>query len=134
MAIFDAVVSIRRAKLPDPVSHPNVGSFFKNPLVSLAVADALQEKFPGLPVHADRKGLAKLSAAWLIDQAGLKGKRCGHFAVSSQHALVLENLGDGLAADLLQLVAEIRQQVLNIYSIALETEPAFYPVSSAVSE
>ncbi|NJM31611.1 MAG: hypothetical protein HC848_00325 [Limnobacter sp.] len=71
--VFQAVVQIRTAKLPDPAHIGNAGSFFKNPVVSQAQADVLRAAHPALPVYAAGGGCAKLAAGWLIDQTGLKG-------------------------------------------------------------
>ena len=127
--VFRAVTSIRLAKLPDPENTPNAGSFFKNPLVSTAEAERLAARFPGIPVFpaAEEVALQKLSAAWLIDHAGLKGRSAGRFSVSEQHALVLVNDGGGSAANLLELIALIRETVHDHFGIQLEPEPRFYP-------
>lgn len=126
-AVFNAVVAIRRSKLPDPSVLPNAGSFFKNPVVSESEAEALRTRLPDMPWHATGNGDIKLSAAWLIDRAGLKGRRRGGFQVSEQHALVLVNRDEGSAADLRELVAEIRRQIADDYGVDLEIEPVVYP-------
>ncbi len=89
--VFNAVSNIRRRKLPDPTVIGNAGSFFKNPIVATDVAQRLLADHPSAPSFEAGKGLRKLSAAWLIDQCGLKGYRDGDAGVSPQHALVLVN-------------------------------------------
>ena len=127
--VFEAVCSIRSEKLPDPSKLPNAGSFFKNPIVTADKAKQLRHQFRDLPVyplerHGDR---VKLSAAWLIDKAGLKQMRVGNFEVSEQHALVIVNLGGGHTTDLLSLIERIQTQVYRWSSIYLELEPGLLP-------
>lgn len=117
-----AVISIRRAKLPDPEIQPNVGSFFKNPVVRPEVADRLAKAHPDLPLYPDSLG-CKLAAGWMIDQLGLKGRRVGGFSVHERQALVLVNDGAGTVSDLKQLVQEIRQAVKARYGLSLQIEP-----------
>ena len=70
--VADAVVRLRRQKLPDPAVEGNAGSFFKNPTVDAATADALLGRCPELPVWSQPDGRCKLSAGWLIEACGLK--------------------------------------------------------------
>jgi UDP-N-acetylmuramate dehydrogenase len=125
-AVFDAVVSIRRSKLPDPAQIPNAGSFFKNPVVAAARAAELAGRFPGLPQYPQADGRVKLAAAWLIDYCGWKGRRRGGFGVHPEHALVLVNLGGNRGADLLKLAGEVAASVRDSFGIALEIEPRVY--------
>ena len=120
--IARAVMQIRQSKLPDPDVTPNVGSFFKNPIVRTAVADRLVAEFPDLPVY--RQGeTCKLAAGWMIDRLGFKGHRLGGFAVHSEQALVLVNEDRGTVEDLKALVADIRHQVKSTFGITLQVEP-----------
>lgn len=125
--VFDMVCRIRREKLPDPATTPNVGSFFKNPIVDSPAADALAMKFNGLPVFdvEGQESVKKLSAAWLIDQAGLKGESSGGHRVSDQHALVIVNQGAGNYRELMQLVERVQAVVRERYEIELVPEPVF---------
>ncbi|WP_101927125.1 MULTISPECIES: UDP-N-acetylmuramate dehydrogenase [Luteimonas] len=121
--VADAVIAIRRSKLPDPAVIGNAGSFFKNPIVPQAVADALHAASPTLPVFDAGPGLRKLSAAWLIDQCGWKGHRDGDAGVSAGHALVLVNHGRASGADLLALARRIAASVQARFGVMLEPEP-----------
>jgi UDP-N-acetylmuramate dehydrogenase len=123
--VYDTVVALRRERLPDPRELPNAGSFFKNPIVSAAQAEALAARYPSLPVHAQDGGRAKLSAAWMIDACGFRGTRQGGAAVHGDHALVLLNLGGG-QNDLLELARRIRDAVEARFDVALEIEPTLY--------
>lgn len=136
--VADAVVRIRRRKLPDPARIGNAGSFFKNPIVPATQADALRAAYTGLPVYpatafpADAaahgevpraRAACKLSAAWLIEQCGWKGHREGDAGVSPQHALVLVNHGAATGAQLLDLARRIAASVQERFGVALEPEP-----------
>ncbi len=121
--VAQAVRRLRRRKLPDPEFLPNVGSFFKNPVVPAGLASELAEAHPGLPVHASSDGTCKLSAAWLIEACGLKGVREGDAGVSAQHALVLVNHGSAGGAELLGLARRVADSVEQRFGIRLEPEP-----------
>jgi UDP-N-acetylmuramate dehydrogenase len=136
--IAEAVIRVRRRKLPDPRHIGNVGSFFKNPLVPAPLAERLREEIAGLVEHevpGQRRGgrsrLVKLSAAQLIDLAGWKGARRGNVGVWQRQPLVLVNLGgkpggqngERSGADFLSLSQEIRADILTRYGVTLELEP-----------
>ena len=120
--VADAVSAIRRRRLPDPAVLGNAGSFFKNPLVDAGQAAALQAAEPGLPAWpaGDR---VKLSAAWMIDRCGWKGRREGDAGVHAAHALVLVNHGNATGAELLALARQVRDAVAARFGVALEPEP-----------
>lgn len=121
-AIRAAVVAVRASKLPDPTVAPNVGSFFKNPVVSGGKLQSLQSVFPDLVYYPQPNGSAKLAAGWMIDQLGWKGRQRGHARVHAEQALVLI-ADDGDTADLLALADEIRGDVQQRFGVALEIEP-----------
>ncbi len=122
--VADAVIRIRRRKLPDPAVIGNAGSFFKNPIVATDIADALRNAHPDLPVFpAGSLGRRKLSAAWLIDRCGWKGHRDGDAGVSAGHALVLVNHGNASGAQLLDLARRIATSVQERFGVAIEPEP-----------
>lgn len=118
-----AVERLRRRKLPDPAEISNAGSFFKNPVVPGEHAVALKNAYPDLPVYPAGGGMAKLSAAWLIETAGFKGRREGATGVSAKHALVLVNYGGATGAEVLALAERIRTGVAERFGVALEAEP-----------
>lgn len=117
------VISLRQSKLLDPKVVPNVGSFFKNPIVSKEVGERLKEKYPEMVAHTVDEEKVKLSAGWLIEQAGLKGYKKGAFTVSSKHALILTHDGDGTASDLLSVIVTVIDRVKEQFSVQLEPEP-----------
>jgi UDP-N-acetylmuramate dehydrogenase len=123
--IFDAVCQIRRSKLPDPKEIPNVGSFFKNPIVSKQQADQLIRAYPEIPTFPAEDGLTKLAAAWLIEHCGFKGKRQGKVGVHHKQALVLVNFA-GNGEDILTLANTIKSHVAEKFAVVLEVEPRIY--------
>jgi UDP-N-acetylmuramate dehydrogenase len=120
--VAEAISRLRTAKLPNPALIGNAGSFFKNPVVAMATADALRAGHPGLPVFPAAAD-AKLSAAWMIEHCGWKGFREGDAGVSAQHALVLVNHGQASGAQVLDLARRIAASVQARFGIALEPEP-----------
>ena len=122
--VADAVIAIRRRKLPDPAVIGNAGSFFKNPIVPAAQAEALQAQHAALPVfRGNDADTRKLSAGWLIDQCGWKGHREGDAGVAATHALVLVNHGQATGQQLLGLARKIADSVHTRFGVALEPEP-----------
>ncbi len=116
------VVSIRAKKLPDPKTLPNVGSFFKNPIVSNGEYARLLDKFPELVSYPSGSDQRKLAAGWMIDHLGWKGQARGDAKVHDRQALVLVNLGQG-SADLLALAQAIQNDVKQHFGVWLEPEP-----------
>lgn len=123
MELAQAVRAVRSQKLPDPAIEPNAGSFFHNPRINPDAAAALQSRFPGLPMQAGGDGRYKVSAAWMIDQCGLKGYRVGNVGVSEKHALVLVNYGEGTGEALIALAHVIADEVDARFGLRLSIEP-----------
>ena len=122
--VFDAVVAIRRTRLPDPSQVPNAGSFFRNPQVDGDTLQRLLEQAPGLPHFPDesRPGGFKLAAAWLIEQCGFK-RRQGRVRVHPDHALVIINPERADAGAIQDFAAEIAAAVESRFGLRLEQEP-----------
>lgn len=121
--IFDAVCEIRRSKLPDPAVLGNAGSFFKNPIISADVYEALKRAHPQLVAYPQEDGRYKLAAGWLIDRAGWKGRRLGAVGVHDRQALVLVNHGGATAQDIAHLADAIRADIAARFGVQLEQEP-----------
>jgi UDP-N-acetylmuramate dehydrogenase len=121
--VSDAVIRIRRRKLPDPAITGNAGSFFKNPVIPLDQARALVERFPALPVWPAEDEMKKLSAAWMIERCGLKGCREGDAGVSDRHALVLINHGSASGLEISTLADRVSSTVYGEFGVKLEVEP-----------
>lgn len=116
-----AVVRLRRRKLPDPVSLPNAGSFFKNPVLAPDRFARLQARCPGL-TGLPAAGGYKVPAARLIEACGLRGRRFGRAGVAERHALVLVNHGGATGAELLAAAAAVEQAVMERFEVRLERE------------
>lgn len=121
--VMDAVVKLRNFKLPDWRVLGNAGSFFHNPIVPAAVGDAFVARHPTAPAFAQADGSLKLSAGWLIEQAGLKGYRQGPVGVSDRHALVLVNHGGATRTELMALAEHVVATVEARFGITLRREP-----------
>ncbi|MBI6531167.1 UDP-N-acetylmuramate dehydrogenase [Proteus vulgaris] len=123
--VFESVCLMRTSKLPDPEITGNAGSFFKNPIVDIRIAQQLKTKYPFCPQYVQLDGV-KLAAGWLIDQCGLKGHQIGGAAVHTKQALVLINKeGTATGEDIVNLAAYIRQKVSERFGVQLEPEVRF---------
>jgi UDP-N-acetylmuramate dehydrogenase len=139
--VRDIVISLRRAKsmVIDPAdsNRRSVGSFFTNPVVSTAEADRVVDQLlaervvaaaaevPRFPAGAEQ---VKLSAAWLIERAGLtKGLRAGAVGISSRHTLALVHHGGGTTAELLAFADRVRDAVERRFGVRLQREPVVIP-------
>jgi UDP-N-acetylmuramate dehydrogenase len=121
-----AICSIRSEKLPDPAVLGNAGSFFKNPLVTKALAEELQALYPDLVAYPQADGHMKLAAGWLIDKAGWKGFREGDAGVHALQALVLVNYGSATGHDIAHLARRIQTDIAERFKVELEMEPNQY--------
>ncbi|HOE68549.1 MAG TPA: UDP-N-acetylmuramate dehydrogenase [Candidatus Omnitrophota bacterium] len=120
-SVSEAVIAIRRAKLPDPKRLGNAGSFFKNPVIPAAQAQALLSAYPGMPRFTEPNGV-KIPAGWLIEQCGWKGKRVGNAGCHEHQALVLVNYGPATAKEILGLAYNIQRSVREKFGIDLMPE------------
>lgn len=117
-----AVINIRRSKLPDPDEIGNAGSFFKNPEVNASKHQELKKRFPNLVSFALENGRYKLAAGWLIDQCGWKGFRDGDAGVHAKQALVLVNYEKANGKQLFDLSEKVLQSVKVKFGVELERE------------
>ncbi|AXT53126.1 UDP-N-acetylmuramate dehydrogenase [Aquimarina sp. BL5] len=120
--ISEAVIAIRKSKLPDPKEIGNSGSFFKNPVITSKNFAELQKLHPDIPFYQVDKNNTKIPAGWLIEQSGFKGKRWGDAGVHAKQALVLVNYDNASGQELLELSKRIQKTVKEKFGIILETE------------
>jgi UDP-N-acetylmuramate dehydrogenase len=121
--LFEWVCEIRRAKLPDPAALGNVGSFFKNPVVTADQCRDIIGRDPEIVHYPLPDGSVKLAAGWLIDACGWKGKSIGRAGVYEKQALVLVNRGGASGAEVMTLARAIQESVYGRFGIRLEPEP-----------
>ncbi len=122
-AVAHAVMQIRCQKLPDPSTLPNSGSFFKNPVVKRETWQHLAKQFPHMPHHTlEEPSLVKLSAAWMIEQCGLRGTCHGPVGTHVDHALVLVNHGDATLSHVRQFSEHVTHRVWQTFGVQLEPE------------
>ena len=120
--VRNAIIAIRKAKLPDPAIVGNAGSFFKNPVVSNEKAESLNVHFPSIVMYTLADGSAKLAAGWLIEKAGWKGFRKGDAGVHPTQALVLVNYGNATGNEIRDLANEIQESVFMMFGVKIVPE------------
>ncbi len=123
--VSDAVISIRQSKLPDPKELGNSGSFFKNPTISQEVYNQLKFDYPEMKGFPNEHGV-KIPAAWLIENAGWKGKRIGNTGSHAKQALVLVNYGGASGLEVKSLAYQIIDSIKSKFNITLEPEVNIY--------
>lgn len=121
--IRDAIIYIRNEKLPNPKDIPNVGSFFKNPIVLNEISEKIKEKFVNAKFFPVDEKYTKIPAGWLIENAGLKGKSYGAVSVYDKNALVLVNNGNATKDDVINTRDRIIESIEDKFGITLEQEP-----------
>jgi len=119
--ISDAVIAIRRSKLPDPAITGNAGSFFKNPELTLEAFTLIRQNFPAIPSYPAGDKI-KIPAGWMIEQCGWKGYRKGDAGVHPLQALVLVNYGSASGAEITHLAQEIQTSVLEKFGVQIIPE------------
>jgi UDP-N-acetylmuramate dehydrogenase len=120
--IREAVIAIRRQKLPDPEQLCNAGSFFKNPVVDEEKANEIRRFYPTMPVYKSDGNKVKLSAAWLIETVGWKGRKINNVGTYKKQPLVIVNYGNASGQEILEFARKIQQAVQQQFAIMLEPE------------
>ncbi len=122
--IRNAIIEIRKSKLPDPSIVPNVGSFFKNAIISKAHFEKLKETYPSIPSFPDPTDTEKVKVptGWLLEQAGFKNWTSGNFKTHDKNALVMTHIGNGTLDELKKVVKEIQDNIKEMFGIEIEME------------
>lgn len=120
--VSNAVIEIRKSKLPDPLVIGNAGSFFKNPVVTNEIFDQLKNQYADIPSYKVNDLHIKIPAGWLIEKAGFKGKTFGHVGVHKDQALVLINYGEGKGHEIKELASTIQEAVQNQFGVSIYPE------------
>ncbi|MEK9154951.1 MAG: hypothetical protein AAB596_02705, partial [Patescibacteria group bacterium] len=129
--ISNAVIEIRKSKLPDPKILGNAGSFFKNVFVEKDKLEELKQSYPDMPsfeepsfakASAGEDGMVKIPAGWLIEQCGWKGKKIGNVGVHEKQALILVNYGGATGEEIKNLSDQIISSVFSKFNITLARE------------
>lgn len=121
--ISHLVIKTRQQRLPNPSQIGNAGSFFKNPIVTIEKAQQLKQQYPDLVTYPSDDGQVKLAAGWLIDKAGLKGRREGDVGTYPLQALVLVNYGLATGQNILAFAQNIQHIINAKFGVVLEPEP-----------
>ena len=123
--VAEAIIAIRSKKLPSPNILPNVGSFFKNPIITRNELECLKVTFPDIVNYEQGERGYKLAAGWLLEKAGWKGKSSGNVSLHSEQALVLINRG-GDGPEIKVFVEQIIADINKKFGVVLEVEPRIY--------
>ena len=123
LQIRDAILLTRSQKLPNPNIIPNVGSFFKNPIITTTHAQELQKRYPHIKLFPINEAQTKVPAGWLIEQCGLKGSTIGPVGIYEKNALILTNNGGATFDDIMYAKDTIVKKVFGMFEITLEMEP-----------
>jgi len=121
-SLRDKVIEIRNSKLPNPNKLGNAGSFFKNPIIKISLFNNIKSEYVDVSGFKIGENNIKLSAAWLIEKCGWKGKVLDKIGVYKKHALVLVNYGEKSENNIKKLSEEISMSVEEKFNIKLEAE------------
>lgn len=120
--VSNAVIAIRKSKLPDPKELGNSGSFFKNPILLKTDFEKIHQIFPEMKFYEISENEVKVPAGWLIEQAGFKGKRFGDAGIHKNQALVLVNYGNATGQEILNVSKKIQETIFKTFGIQIEAE------------
>lgn len=120
--VSDAVIRIRRSKLPDPAELGNAGSFFKNPELDAEAFAALEAAHPDMPRYPLADGRVKVPAGWLIEKAGFKGQRIGQTGCHARQALVIVNYGQASGSEIWRHAQNVQRRVEELFGVRLHPE------------
>ncbi len=118
----NAIIEIRRSKIPDTKEMGNAGSFFKNPVVANRLANEILKIYPDMPYFEALPDKVKIPAAWLIEHAGMKGYRKGNAGTHENHALIIVNYGNAKSEEIVDIAKEVQMKVKTKFNVELEPE------------
>lgn len=121
-SVRDTIIRIRKDKLPDPAERGSAGSFFVNPVILCTVYESLLERYPDMPCYGVDERHVKVPAGWLIDRLGWRGKSIGGAQVYPRQCLVIVNMGNAVADDVVRLADEISGSVYREFGIRIYPE------------
>ena len=122
--MIDGIRAIRNTKIPNPLDFPNLGSFFKNPIMA-KVESNNNHKLKDLKHYEMPNEMIKFSAGEMLDKLSLKGMKIRNVGLSTKHALVLTSTGIAAAKDIKYVEDILRNMVLEHYGVELEREPIY---------
>ena len=122
--MIDGIRAIRNAKIPNPLDFPNLGSFFKNPIMAKEKYNS-NHKLKDLKHYEMPNEMIKFSAGEMLDRLSLKGMKIRNVGLSTKHALVLTSTGIAAAKDIKYVEDILRNMVLEHYGVELEREPIY---------
>lgn len=120
--IREAVIDIRKRKLPDTKEVGNAGSFFMNPIVSTSIFEKIKSEYPDIPYYTLSDNKVKIPAGWLIDQCGLKGIVDGKVGTYDKQALVIINRGGATGKEIGNFAEKIKEAVKDKFAIEIYPE------------
>ncbi len=123
--IRNTIIKIRESKLPDPQKLGNAGSFFMNPIIEQKQLNILKKDYPNVPFYLLNNNKVKIPAGWLIEQAGLKGKRFGNVGIHTEQALVIVNYHNATGKEVKKLSELVQEKVKAKFNISLTPEVIF---------
>ena len=122
--MIDGIRAIRNTKIPNPLDFPNLGSFFKNPIMAKEKCNS-NHKLKDLKHYEMPNEMIKFSAGEMLDKLSLKGMKIRNVGLSTKHALVLTSTGIAAAKDIKYVEDILRNMVLEHYGVELEREPIY---------
>ena len=122
--MIDEIRAIRNSKIPNPLDFPNLGSFFKNPIMAKVECNN-NDKLKNLKHYEMPNEMIKFSAGEMLDRLSLKGMKIRNVGLSTKHALVLTSTGIAAAKDIKYVEDILRNMVLEHYGVELEREPIY---------
>ena len=123
--IYNELEKIRKNKLPDVEKFPNVGSYFKNPIIEKKQFDELKSNFSDIKYFNSENNFIKISAAWLIENCNLKGKKIKNVGIFDKHSLIIVNYGEATGQEVVYFSGFIIQEVEKKFGIKLEPEVVY---------